>query len=103
MVHDKGPKIKKVEANLRPEEKEIIPNFHNTSIFHANEEVKSLWLQKSEQVLYRKGQRHLIYVSALINPETGHLILSDDTGAVVQDSTKIIYPGSGGNSWWDCE
>ncbi|EDR06923.1 uncharacterized protein LACBIDRAFT_299288 [Laccaria bicolor S238N-H82] len=24
-------------------------------------------------------------------------------GKVVQDSTKIIFPGSGGNAWWDAE
>ena len=46
---------------------------------------------------------HLIHVSAFINPETGHLVLLDENGGVVQDSTKIIYPGSGSNAWWDCK
>jgi hypothetical protein len=103
MVHYEGPELKQVEPNLRPGEQEIISNFHDESSFHANEEVKSLWLQKGKQLLCRKGWGHLIHVSAFINPETGRLILLDDTGAVVRDSTKIIYPGSGGDAWWDCE
>jgi hypothetical protein len=103
MVHYEGPDLKKVEPTLRPGERDIIPNFHDESSFHANEEVRSLWLQKGEQLLRRKGRGRLIHVSAFINLETGCLILLDDTGAVMRDSTKIIYPGSGGDAWWDCE
>jgi len=50
----------------------------------------------------KKGRGRLIHVSAFINPETGRLISVDDNG-IVRDSTKIIYPGSGGDPWWDCK
>jgi len=101
MVHYEGPELKRVEPTLNPGEREIIPNFHDESSFHANEAVNSLWLRKGEQPLWKKGRGHLIHVSAFINPETGRLVSLDDHGKVVRDSTKIIYPGSGGDAWWD--
>ncbi len=101
MVHYEGPELKWVEPTLNPGEREIIPNFHDESSFHANEAVNSLWLRKGEQPLRKKGRGRLIHVSAFINPETGRLVSLDDHGKVVRDSTKIIYPGSGGDAWWD--
>jgi len=101
MVHYEGPELKRVEPTLQPGERKIIPNFHDESTFHANEEVRSVWLWKEEQPLRKKGRGHLIHVSAFINPETGRLTLLDEKGDVAQDSTKIIYPGSGGDPWWD--
>ena len=95
MVHYEGPELKRVEPTLQPREREIIPNFHDESTFHANEEVRSVWLRKEQQSLRKKGHGRLIHVSAFINPETGHLTLLDEKGDVAQDSTKIIYPGSG--------
>lgn len=102
MVHFDGPELQRAKPTLKPGEREIIPNFHDESSFHANEEVRNLWLRKGEQPLRKKGRGRLIHVSAFINPETGRLISVDDKG-VVQDSTKIIYPGSGGDPWWDSE
>ena len=90
-----------MEPTLQPGEREIISNFHDKSTFHANEEVRSVWLWKGEQPLRKKGRGRLIHVSAFINLETGRLILLDDKGDVARDSTKIIYPGSGGDPWWD--
>jgi hypothetical protein len=102
MAHYEGPELMRVAPTLQPGEREIIPNFHDESTFHANEEVRSVWLQKGEQPLRKKGRGRLIHVSAFINPETGRLVLLDEEGDIVRDSTKIIYPGSGGDPWWDC-
>ena len=44
MVHYKGPELKHVAPVLQSGKREIIPNFHDESSFHANEEVRSLWL-----------------------------------------------------------
>jgi hypothetical protein len=96
MVHFDGPGLQRAKPTLKPGEREIIPNFHDESSFHANEEVRNLWLRKGEQPLRKKGRGRLIHVLGFINPETGRLISVDDKG-VVQDSTKIIYPGSGGD------
>jgi hypothetical protein len=103
MAHYEGQELNRVAPILQPGEREIIPNFHDESTFHANEEVRSLWLRKGEQPLRKKGRGRLIHVSAFINPETGRLVLLDQNEIVVRDSTKIIYPGSKGDAWWDCE
>jgi hypothetical protein len=103
MAHYEGQELNRVAPNLQPGEREIIPNFHDESTFHANEEVRSLWLRKGEQPLRKKGRGRLIHVSAFINPETGRLVLLDPDENVIRDSTKIIYPGSNGDAWWDCE
>jgi hypothetical protein len=39
---------------------------------------------------------------SFINPETGRLVSVNENGED-RDSTKIIYPGSGGDAWWDCD
>jgi len=102
MAHYEGPELTQVVPTLQPREWEIIPNFYNESTFHANEEVRSVWLHKGEQPLCKKRCGCLIHISAFVNPETGCLVLLDKKGDVVWDSTKIIYPGSGGDPWWDC-
>ena len=55
MVHYEGPELKHIAPLFQPGEREIIPNFHDESSFHANEEVRSLWLQEGEQPLHKKG------------------------------------------------
>jgi hypothetical protein len=40
--------LQRVEPTLKPGEREIIPNFHDESSFHANDEVRNLWLMLSE-------------------------------------------------------
>jgi hypothetical protein len=102
MARYEGPKLRHVAPNLAPGECEIVPNFHNESTFHANEESRSAWLRKDEQPLRKKGRGKLIYASAFINPETGRLIYIDKTGSIC-DSMKIIYPGSQGDAWWDTD
>lgn len=103
MVHYEGPEMKRVEPTLKPGEKEIIPHFHDECCFHTNDETKSAWLRKDEQPLRKKGRGRLIHVSDFINPETGRLILRNPDGSVARDARKIIYPGSNGDAWWDCE
>ena len=102
MARYEGPELKRVAPNLAPGEREIIPNFHDESTFHANEESRSAWLQKDEQPLRKKGRGKLIHASAFINPETGRLIYVDSSG-YIRDSMKIIYPGSQGDAWWDTD
>ena len=53
--------------------------------------------------MQKKGQGHLIHVSEFINPITGHLILYDAQGNIVDEAQKIIYPGSNSDAWWDTE
>jgi len=101
MVHYEGPELNPTKPTLKPGEQEIISNFHDKSCFHANDTVNSLWLRQEEQPLQKKGHGHLIHVSAFINLETGRLVLLDNRGRVMRDSTKIIYPGSRGDAWWD--
>lgn len=62
-----------------------------------------MWLRKDEQPLRKKGRGRLIHVSDLINPETGRLVLQNPDGSIARDARKIIYPGSNGDAWWDCE
>ena len=71
MARYEGPELKRVAPNLAPGEREIVPNFHNESTFHGNEESGSAWLRKDEQPLRKKGRGRLIHVSAFINPDTG--------------------------------
>ena len=103
MVYYEGPELKRVEPMLHPGEREIIPNFHDESTFHGNDEKGSAWLQKDKQPLRKKGRGRNIHVSAFINSETGRLVLLDADSNVLRDSTKTIYPGTNGDAWWDCE
>jgi hypothetical protein len=62
---------------------------------------KNLRLQEGETVLQKKGRGRLIHVSDFVNDEDGRLVLRDENNNIVQDAQKIIYPGSGGDPWWD--
>ena len=102
MAGYEGPELTRVAPNLAPGECEIVPNFHDESTFHGNEESRSAWLRKDEQPLRKKGRGKLIHASAFINPETGRLIYIDKSGSI-HDSMKIIYPGSQGDAWRDTD
>ena len=102
MARYEGPELRRVAPNLAPGEREVVPNFHDESTFHGNEESRSAWLRKDEQPLRKKGRGKLIHASAFINPETGRLIYIDRSGSI-RDSMKIIYPGSQGDAWWDTD
>ena len=57
-------------------------------------------LQEHEQKLLRKGRGRLIHVSDFVEEENGCLIVRNE-GDVVKDARCIIYPGVGGDAWWD--
>ena len=57
--------------------------------------------QVGEQKLQRKGHGWLIHVLDFIEEENGHLSVRNEEGDVVKDACCIIYPGVGGNPWWD--
>ena len=57
--------------------------------------------QEGEQKLQRKGRGRLIHVSDFIEEENGRLIIRNEDGDVVKDARCIIYPGVGGDPWWD--
>ena len=59
-------------------------------------------LQRDEHPLRKKGRGCAIHVSDFINPESGRLILRDSEGKITCDARKIIYPGTNGDQWWDC-
>ena len=40
-------------------------------------------------------------MSDLVKEENGHLIICNKKGDIVKDAQKIIYPGTGGDPWWD--
>ena len=60
-------------------------------------------MREGEQPLRKKGRGRLIHVSDFINEEDGHLFLLDETGRIIRDARKIIYPGSNGNPWRDTD
>src|SRR6266851_6450305 len=49
----------------------------------------------------RKGCGRIIHVSDFVEEENGHLIVCNEEGNVVKDARRIIYPGVGGDAWWD--
>jgi hypothetical protein len=54
-----------------------------------------------QQKLMKKGQGRIIHVSDFVEEENGHLIIHNQDGIVVKDAWSIIYPGAGGDAWWD--
>ena len=54
-----------------------------------------------EQKLMKKGRGWLIHVSDFVEEENGQLIVTNEEGDVVKDVCHIIYPGVGGDPWWD--
>lgn len=45
----------------------------------------------------------MIHVSYFIKEETGRLFEKNSAGEIIRDAQVIIYPGSGGDNWWDTE
>lgn len=43
MVHYEGPELRRIEPKLATGEKEIIPQFHDESCFHANDQTSRAW------------------------------------------------------------
>ncbi|SRR6266851_4981365 len=57
--------------------------------------------QEGEQILQRKGHGQLIHILDFIEEENRCLIVYNEEGDIVKDAHCIIYPGVGGNPWWD--
>ena len=49
----------------------------------------------------KKGCRRLIHMSDFVEEENRRLIVHNEEGDVVKDVLRIIYPGVGGDAWWD--
>jgi hypothetical protein len=49
----------------------------------------------------KKGRGRIIHVLDFVEEENGRLIIRNKEGIVVKDARCIIYPGSGGDAWWD--
>jgi hypothetical protein len=47
-----------------------------------------------------KSKGRIVYCSDFIGPE-GRIVIRDSDGIIIQDARKIIYPGAGGDPWWD--
>jgi hypothetical protein len=54
-----------------------------------------------DQILQRKGCGRLIHISDFIFESTGRLVVLNEDGSVKHEACKIIYPGSGGDPYWD--
>ena len=61
-----------------------------------------LRLQEGEQILQKKGHGRLIHISNFIKEGNGQLICQNLDGSISQDACKVIFPGSNGDSYWDC-
>ena len=57
--------------------------------------------QKGDQILQKKGHGCIIHVSDFVEEENGCLIVRNKEGEIVRDARTIIYPGTGGDPWWD--
>jgi hypothetical protein len=51
----------------------------------------------------KKSKGRLIHISDFVNEHNGRLVVKDMNGRVTREARKIIYPGSNGDAWWDCE
>jgi hypothetical protein len=118
MARYEGEELRRVEPDLLPEEKKIIAQFHDETGFHVNDFKTSLWsvlliialfiddshlvrLKIGQIMLRKKGRGRLIHISDFINQVTGRLVCRDVDGKITRDARRIIFPGSGGDDWWD--
>ncbi|EDR02992.1 uncharacterized protein LACBIDRAFT_307799 [Laccaria bicolor S238N-H82] len=95
-----GNDLQRISLSLQPGEKEIIPEFHDESSFHAVEHTASILLQSTE-IIAKKDRGHLIHVSEYIEAENGCLVMNGPNGEVLKEAHQIIYPGSNGDPWWE--
>jgi hypothetical protein len=57
--------------------------------------------QRDEQILQKKGRGRIIHVSDFVEEENGRLIIRNEEGGIIKDAQTIIYPGVGGDPWWE--
>ena len=115
MARFEGSDLKQVNLILKDGWKRMIALFHDECCFHANDEARSLWqvqfqfyalffiqfqilrLREGNQPLRKKNRGRLIHVSDFNCSETGHLVLRDQDGKIIQDARKIIFLGANGD------
>jgi len=54
-----------------------------------------------QQLLQKKGHGRIIHVSDFVKEENGRVIIRNEEGDIIKDAQTIIYPGVGGDPWWD--
>jgi len=54
-----------------------------------------------QQILQKKGHGCIIHISNFVKEENSHLIIHNEKGDIIKDAQTIIYPGVGGDPWWD--
>ena len=97
MAKFEGHELTKVPPTLKAGEKEIITQFHDESCLTVNNYKAKAWLAEGQTILQKKGCGRLIHVSKFINQITGHLVVEDTNGNIINEARKIIYPGSKGD------
>ena len=60
-------------------------------------------LREGQQILRKKGRGRLIHASDFIEEVNGRLLSFNSDGTVRRDARKVIYPGSNGDPYWDCD
>jgi len=89
---------KVVEPLLPVGVKRHVMYFHDESCFHGHDYKKIIWLDSvtQQQKMPGKSKGKLIHISDFIGPE-GRIRMPD----LGLDARKIIFPGAGGDPWWD--
>jgi hypothetical protein len=87
-----------IEPSLPLGVKRHVMYFHDESCFHGHDYKKIIWLDgvTQQQKMPGKSKGKLIHDSDFIGPE-GRIRLPD----LDLDARKIIFPGAGGDPWWD--
>lgn len=107
--------LEPLPLELNPGDREHILIVQDESIFHANDQRRSVWLAENKAMpLRQKGNGRAVHVSDFLceKSETGRLSLTDkqqkvnadlpeDCRLKNTDARKIIYPGKGKDDWWD--
>jgi hypothetical protein len=62
-----------------------------------------LRLHEDQQILQKKGRGCLIHISDWVEEVNGRLVVRNAEGVVIKEARKIIFPGSNGDPYWDCE
>ncbi|KIL54192.1 hypothetical protein M378DRAFT_188729 [Amanita muscaria Koide BX008] len=101
MAKYEGPELNRIEPDLEPGEREIIPVWQDETCCQQNDFVSSMWLRTGEHQLRKKGRGRLIHISDFIEPTNGRLVAKNSAGQTVQEARKIIFPGSNGDPYWD--
>ena len=104
--------LDRIPPTLQPGEKEHILIVQDETVFHTNKYCRCTWLTQDQQLIWKKGVRHAVYVSDFICETIGHLKLSEEQireqAELLEqlclpsvEARKIIYPGKGFDAWWD--